>query len=534
MGVGSSQHEAEYMIVADAKIKECTILPKAASSASAPCVIEDVKVIESVKGSIDLTDSVAEKLVKMVLNDEEGSRAYTGNPFDIAKSPIKEATGWADAPEGAKEFTALFSNGLIRRPSLILQNEEGKYDRVAIYKSKKDTEPIRVLNLLKMERQVVDECIKNDTHYTVIRNLELVEIAEDGSFLKLMVSPAMDINNDEVWHPKRLFKEIVENVGYPAPISQLGGQDPMLINEWTLQNWYGVADWQSASIKHLIEKEGIEVVFSHFHGIDLQKHIFIRYMSSNETKDGNWKNVLPVEQFHKFMEDLYRQADYYIGKYMHYLDEGWLIALISDHGQVCSAHVPPMLGDMAGVNVRLLEELGYTHLKKDENGNELREIDWSKTTAIANRGNHIYINVKGRWKNGIVEPEDQYELEEQLMTDLYGYKDKKTGKRVVSLAIRNRDAAVLGLSGPESGDIVYFTAEGYNYDHSDSLSTTLGDADTSVAPIFVIAGPGIKKGYTKRVIRQVDLAPTLAILGGVRIPAQCEGAPVYQILEDEI
>ena len=101
------------------------------------------------------------------------------------------------------------------------------------------------------------------------------------------------------------------------------------------------------------------------------------------------------------------------------------------------------------------------------------------------------------------------------------------------MAIRNRDAAVLGLSGPESGDIVYFTAEGYNYDHSDALSTTLGEADTSVAPIFVLAGPGVKPGYTKRVIRQVDLAPTLAVLGGVRIPTQCEGAPVYQILEEE-
>mgnify|MGYP006990169486 CR=1 FL=1 len=33
-----------------------------------------------------------------------------------------------------------------------------------------------------------------------------------------------------------------------------------------------------------------------------------------------------------------------------------------------------------------MEELGYTVLKKDENGNELREIDYSKTRAVANRG----------------------------------------------------------------------------------------------------------------------------------------------------
>ena len=50
-----------------------------------------------------------------------------------------------------------------------------------------------------------------------------------------------------------------------------------------------------------------------------------------------------------------------------------------------------------------------------------------------------------------------------------------------------------------------------------------------------MAGPGIKQGfYTDRVIREVDFAPTVAVLGGVRMPAQCEGAPVYQIFEDAI
>ena len=532
VAMGNCQREAEYMVIGDARIKEVTILPKAASSASAPCVIEDVDVISD-KQVLDVASaSTAAKTVTYVMNENEGSGPYTGSPFDIAKSPIKEATGWANAPADAKEFTLLLSNGMIRRPSLILKNAEGKYDRVAIYKSKKDAEPIRVLTLMKMERQIIDECIKNDVHYTVNRNMELVDIAEDGNFVKVYVSAAMDINNDDVWHPKSLYKTICDNIGYPTPTSQLGGQDPVLINEIMLQNWYATADWQADSIKYLIENEGVEVVFSHFHAVDLQEHIFIRFMSANDTKDGHWKNEIPVENFHKFMEDIYIQVDYYVGKFIDYLDKGWLIALFSDHAQVCPAHKPPMIGDMAGVNVRVMEELGYTFMKRDADGNELREIDWSRTKAIANRGNHIYINVKGRWEHGIVEPEDQYEVEEQLMTDLYGYRDKKTGKRVVSLAIRNRDAALLGLSGPECGDIVYFTAEGYNYDHCDSLSTTLGDADTSVSPIFIIAGPGVKQGYTDRVIRQVDFAPTIATLGGVRMPKQCEGAPVYQILEE--
>ena len=38
---------------------------------------------------------------------------------------------------------------------------------------------------------------------------------------------------------------------------------------------------------------------------------------------------------------------------------------------------------------------------------------------------------------------------------------------------------------------------------------------------------------SKRVIRQVDVAPTIAALLGMRMPAQCEGAPIYQILANE-
>ena len=91
---------------------------------------------------------------------------------------------------------------------------------------------------------------------------------------------------------------------------------------------------------------------------------------------------------------------------------------------------------------------------------------------------------------------------------------------------------MLGLDGKESGDIIYFVEEGFNRVHGDSLATAKGKFHTSVSPIFIAAGQGIKTGYTERVIREVDVAPTIAALAGVRMPAQCEGAPVYQIIAD--
>ena len=105
---------------------------------------------------------------------------------------------------------------------------------------------------------------------------------------------------------------------------------------------------------------------------------------------------------------------------------------------------------------------------------------------------------------------------------------------MVSLAVRNKDAAVFGMSGEGNGDIIYFLDEGFNRIHGDSLATFEGYFNTSVAPIFIAAGKGIKKGFTtERVIREMDFAPTVASVAGIRMPAQCEGAPVYQILDVE-
>lgn len=100
------------------------------------------------------------------------------------------------------------------------------------------------------------------------------------------------------------------------------------------------------------------------------------------------------------------------------------------------------------------------------------------------------------------------------------------------MALHNKDAVLMGEGGPDSGDIVFYIAEGYTADHADSFSTADGACDTSVRSVFMAAGPGIKEDYrTERIVRHMDVTPTVALLLGVRMPNQCEGAPVYQILE---
>ena len=237
--------------------------------------------------------------------------------------------------------------------------------------------------------------------------------------------------------------------------------------------------------------------------------------------------------YERFAEQCYRDTDEYIGSFLHLLDEGWTIFLFSDHGFLTSdEEEPPVLGDPFGINVPVMEQLGYTVLKKNSMGQPLKEIDWSQTRAVAARGNHIYLNLKDRYADGIVEPDEQYSLEEQIIDDLYNYRDPATGRRIVYLCMRNKDAALVGLGGAECGDILYWLNEGFNRGHGDSLPTFTGESGTCVSPIFVACGRGIKSGfYTNRTIREMDVTPTAAALLGVRMPADCEGAPAYQLLE---
>lgn len=530
VNMSRAQVDTEFVLGASEEISSVTFIRDAQDGAVEACVITD---LEAQKGDneYDLSETFGSFEKRQIIMDlTEGQvNSSINTPLNVVQSPIKPAHNWANAPEDAKEFTLLLSKGLIRRPCLILKNDEGVYDRIAIYKSKKESEPLAIISGNTLYRDYMDEAIKNDERYPKCnRDIEIMNLSPDGSKLRLFVSPAMNTEFDGLFSPKTLYKEVCDTIGCPPPSFMLDGTNEELVRIM-LEGWDHVADWQADSILHLIESHNLEAVFSHYHNIDLQQHKLIDFLSDRGI------NKLPISFYEKAIENIYKQTDEYLGKFLHLLDDGWSIIICSDHGLVGSKYLPPEIGDMYGVNIGLMEKLGYTVMKKDSDGNKLPEIDWSKTKAFATQATSIYINLKGRWDTGIVDEAEKYELEEQIMTDLYGYKDPKTGKRVIAMALRNKDAVLLGIGGPKAGDIIFWTAEGYNYPHADALSTAYGECDTSVSPIFIAAGKGIKENFiTTRYIREVDVAPTAAVLGGVNMPEQCEGAPVYQILSEKL
>ena len=521
-------------IEASADIVDTHVAEHEDDGSGAGCVISDLEADEAEAGTENGLDmSLKQKvLTNMIMNENEGENAGASQPElyeNKTTVPLKDAKGWANAPEGAKEFSIPVSGGMERRPVLVIPDEQGKFVKVAIYKSKKDAEPIAVLNQIDVVvNDIMDTVSKKGEKVEVVRQAILIDLPEDGSKVEIWYGNAMEANNDMLFHPKSLLKQIQEKAGQLRSVSMMIGNSPKAANKIFAPLWESYTEWQAAAMNTLIEENGYEVVFSHLHNVDIAGHTFweiAKYRPHIKYYD--------EQLFQDVMERFYIDTDRYLGRFMHLLDEGWDIIITSDHGLICSEEEEPAvpIGDPFGVNIKVMEELGYTVMKKDENGNDLREIDWSKTTAVAQRGIYIYINLKGRNPEGIVDPADQYELERKIIDDLYNY--RWNGKRIVALAVRKKEAAHFGLDGYNVGDIIYFNEEGFNRIHGDSISTYQGYADTSVSPIFMAAGPNIKKDFiTDRVIREVDVAPTVAVLGGVRMPAQCEGAPVYQIFED--
>ena len=524
---GVAKIEGEKIVLAKADIREVLYKPAATNNTGAGCVIEDIPEAEDVFDANSILGGDAMSMRNIIFKHSDGEDGIEDVAVDLCNSPIKDAAGWADAPADAKEFYCVTSDGLIRRPCLILKNEAGVYDRVAYYHSKKDAEPVVVLKKDDYTVGVVDEFLHKEQTVLGNRNMLLMDLAEDGSMVRLWMSKAFDIAHDTLFHPRSIYKQVVENVGYIPPNPTFGGKNLEIVNRIMLPTWEVLCQWQAKALNFLIDENGYQVVFSHIHNVDAMGHMFW-YYGKNRPK----MNKMEEEGYQKAIEEAYLQTDRYLGQFLHYLDEGWTIMIFSDHGLLTpEEEEKPLIGDAFGCNVKVMQELGFTILKKDENGNDIKEIDWEKTRAVATRGGQIYINLKGKYPTGIVDPADKYELEREIIDGLYSY--RLNGKRVIAVAMRNKDAVNLGTGGPECGDVLYWLEEGVNRLHGDALPEVQGYQDTTVTPIFIAAGQGLKKGYKcPRIIRQADMTPTVAHMLGVRMPAQCEGAVIHQILAD--
>ncbi len=139
--------------------------------------------------------------------------------------------------------------------------------------------------------------------------------------------------------------------------------------------------------------------------------------------------------FADFIELLYMEFDRVLEKTLEKVDENTTLIVLSDHG------FAPWYRAFH-LNRWLLDE-GYLVLKDGVDPDRvewLLGVDWSKTRAYGLGINGLYVNLKGRESQGIVQPGPEADaLVDEIAGKLETVRDPKTNQRVVVRAYKARE-----------------------------------------------------------------------------------------------
>src|SRR5581483_6669275 len=159
-----------------------------------------------------------------------------------------------------------------------------------------------------------------------------------------------------------------------------------------------------------------------FDGTDRLQHMFWRDIDPTHPARAEH----PVPEGRNQIEELYRRMDDLVGRTMaRCRQEDTLLMVISDHG---------FNGFRRGLDLnRWLEENGYLVFHEGRRGEEfLAGVDWSRTRAFAIGLTGIFINLRGKYAQGIVESGAEADkLRDEIARRLTGLIDPQTGASAI-------------------------------------------------------------------------------------------------------
>ena len=268
-------------------------------------------------------------------------------------------------------------------------------------------------------------------------------------------------------------------------------------------------------------KRGVVAIV--FETTDSIQHMFFRYLDKAHPalKTGQAKMSAQV------IEDLYVKMDGLVGRVLKTLDERSVLIVMSDHG---------FKSFRRGININTwLYQNGYLSLKdgKTAGGEWFKDVDWRRTKAYGLGLGGVYLNMKGREAQGIVEPGAEAKaLKAELAGKLQGLKDPDKGEVGIS-RIYDRDALPAGPYKENCPDLIIGYNQGYRASW-EGVTGVVGGAifednvkawsgDHCIDPALV---PGVF--FCNRPVQSsapaiIDIAPTVLNLFGVEVPAHMDG-----------
>lgn len=260
-----------------------------------------------------------------------------------------------------------------------------------------------------------------------------------------------------------------------------------------------------------------------FDGTDRLQHVFWRDIDATHPA----RNVHPVPEGRNVIEDLYKSMDELVGRTIAKCrGEDTLLMVISDHG---------FNGFRRGLDLnRWLEENGYLTLHEGRRDEEfLAGVDWSRTRAFALGLTGIFLNLKDKFAQGIVEPgAEADQLREEIAEKLTTLVDPQTG----ASAIKRTYVTAKVYRGPykdHAPDLIPGYQRGYRVSWETAIGRTTesvfldntkawsGDhcIDPSLIPGVLFCNHPVEAEKP----RLMDVGPTVLQLFGVPIPDHVDG-----------
>ncbi len=356
---------------------------------------------------------------------------------------------------------------------------------------------------------------------------KLMKLDPEGEEITMLVSALAD---NEIWtYPAEIAKEFKDAEGC---IHFSGGMVMAMLKQVDLDTYVEMNDnlstWNGNAVSTLLKNHEWDLFYMHSHPIDWMYHVLISQLDSEDEAVRN-----KAWEVHRKM---YEVEDRMLAKILEVIDKDTLVCVVSDHGATPDGPTFDPYKALVPAGLSVLKEA-----EAESDGTDMRRRvlslstsipDYSKAKAIPQREIYIYINLKGRDPEGIVEPEDYEKVQQQIIDSLLTYVDPGTGMRPVALALSKKDARIIGLHGDRIGDVVYAVYPWFGAQHGQILPT--GEFKSgSLKPLMLFYGPGVKKGHVmERTCWLTDLVPTICYLADFPMPNEVEGAVLFQAFKD--
>ena len=230
-----------------------------------------------------------------------------------------------------------------------------------------------------------------------------------------------------------------------------------------------------------------------------------------------------------FYSRLASELDRWLGELAELAGDDTILAVVSDHGMSYATH------DVA-IN-KILEQAGL--LTRDTDG----RIDLSRTKILASESTFFLRLNDQQWRGGIVSDDQRAEVLDRAATALLSAKDPETHRSVIRRIYLSDELSHLQLDR-FGGDLYLDPAPGY-YPIGGFPETIAGRSrrpwgsgthgylpeNRDMHAIFFIAGPGVAQNVVTPPMSQIDVAPTLSALLGIRAPADSCGRVVFEALQ---